>query len=182
MSGPEPALPSKASHWSRFKPRLKGVVYTQAPPTLSYAALQAKPFHVRLGCLLQGSGSRSSEPPVARMLADAHGEGLTALRAPGRPQEYLKGARGDCGKVEWAEPRHLTQVHTWELRATSVGACRSRTISASRETQSASGFQPGPFHIQRRPPPRPVSARRLRSSLRPREGAVILHPDSGPGK
>lgn len=35
MSGPEPALPRKASHWSLFKPRLKGVVYAQAPPTLS---------------------------------------------------------------------------------------------------------------------------------------------------
>lgn len=35
MSGPEPALPSKASHWSGFKPRPKGVVYAQAPPTLS---------------------------------------------------------------------------------------------------------------------------------------------------
>lgn len=74
------------------------------------------------------------------MLADAQGAALTALRAPRRPQEYLKGTRGDCGKVEWAEPRHLTQVCTGELPATSIGAFRSRTLPVSLETQNVLGL------------------------------------------
>lgn len=73
-------------------------------------------------------------------LAYAQGAGLTATRAPRRPQEYLKGARDDCGKVEWAEPRHLTQVCTREQQATSVGAFRSRTIPVSPETQNVLGL------------------------------------------
>lgn len=74
------------------------------------------------------------------MLADVQGAGLTALRAPRLPQEYLKGVPGDCGKVEWAEPRHLTQVCTRELQATSIGAFRSRTIPVSLETQNVLGL------------------------------------------
>lgn len=41
--------------------------------------------------------------------------------------------------LEWAEPRYLTQVCGGELRATSVGAFRSRTSPVSPEIYNALG-------------------------------------------
>lgn len=88
----------------------------------------AKLLHVHPGCHLQGSGGRSPESPVITMLTDARSAHPTPLRAPRTVWRLRKSG------LEWAEPRHLTQVCGGKLRATSVGAFRSRTSPVSPET------------------------------------------------
>lgn len=82
---------------------------------------------------------------------------------------------------EWAEPRHLTQVCGRELRATSAGVFRSRAIPVSVETWNVLGVPAWSLSAQRKPSPRPVPARGLRSSFRPPEGSVSPHAGAGPG-
>lgn len=93
----------------------------------------------------------------------------------------LRGPCGDCGKLPGVGGTAAPDSGVRRETASDVGQRlpESYQSSLSRDLECPRGSSLVPF----RPgedPPRPVSARGLRSSFRPPEGAVRPHPGAGP--